>query len=69
MKTWNASEITPEVARATGVDAGVADKTVNAVLDFVRESLSAGKSVEIKDFGKIFCPAKGGGGDVSVPRS
>lgn len=67
MKTWNASEISPEVARATGVDAGVTENVVNAVLDFVRESLAAGKSVEIKDLGKLFCEAKSGGGDVAVP--
>ena len=67
MKTWTTSEITPEVARATGVDAGVTENVVNAVLEFARESLAGGKSVEIKDLGKLHCPAKSGGGDVTLP--
>jgi anti-sigma regulatory factor (Ser/Thr protein kinase)/nucleoid DNA-binding protein/CheY-like chemotaxis protein len=67
MKTWNASEIIPEVARSTGVDAGVTGNVVNAVLEFVRDSLAGGKAVTLKDLGKLHCPAKGGGGEVAVP--
>ena len=61
MKTWNSAEVVPELARAAGVDADVAGKVVDAILDFVREALVAGNAVELKDLGAISCPSKGKG--------
>jgi len=69
MKTWNSEEIVPEISRATGVDAGAAKSIVDAILDFIRESLVAGKAVELSDLGRISCPAKGDGGTLTVPGS
>jgi anti-sigma regulatory factor (Ser/Thr protein kinase)/nucleoid DNA-binding protein len=67
MKTWNSNEIIPEIARAAGVDAGVTQSVVDALLEFVSASLTAGKVVELTNLGRIACPAKGKGDVVAAP--
>lgn len=67
MKTWTSAEIIPEVARATGVDTNATKAIVNGLLSFVSEQLAAGNRVMIPDLGTVFCPAKSGGKEVSLP--
>src|SRR5690606_21980878 len=49
------------------VDAGVTQSVVDALLEFVSASLTAGKVVELTNLGRIACPAKGKGDVVAAP--
>jgi len=64
MKTWTAAEIIPEVARATGVDDATTKRVVDAILEFVRDSLVSGNAATINDMGTV---RKGAGNPVVVP--
>ncbi len=64
MKTWTLNDITPEIARATGVDAAVTRNAIDALLGFVRDGVVGGKKVELSGLGSVSCPKRGNKGSV-----
>lgn len=66
MKTWTLNDITPEIARATGVDANTTRSVVDALLGFVRDSVVGGKKVELAGLGIVSCPKRGNKGSVAA---
>lgn len=64
MKTWTAAEIIPEVARATGVNEAGTRRIVDAIFEFVRETLVQRKAVQLVNIGVV---NKQAGAPVDVP--